>query len=734
MLETSRVPVALFVSVLLFIATSACSSDPEPDVSQDSSASDVADMDRSSDDVADLAPDRDSADEEVVDAEDAASDARQEVEVDVGPVFEPEVHSLLSPRESVLPSDVDSCPTIAAERCSEDTRQVCRVFDPAAGEFPEEPPELVERVFYYDRYMDLYQRTENSGLTYYTTEYIAPGTPEGEWADPELFQEYKDHGDGAFYMGNFLFSAAHRYAVTGTEADYERMVQLLERQLNNWRVTGVPGYMIRSTFAMLDEGVSIPPGFPQYNLHEHKERSNHVIYTLAEERRDLVPAYYYEGVDIDDDRAIDLATTPTMEGSPSLDAYSGALLGFQAVFGLLREDDSALRDEVTEGATCFLRRLRKIRIRNLSGSVFGQAAVDVLTSGSAFHPDDDDIDLSEIDTLTGFMLEAIPPGNPGNFEFDCPEALPTEVDPDWDLDAADPDFAITLLDLASRMSGEGDYPIDFVYFVSHRGGDVAYLLDYAIFAYHATGEHAYLDWIQSELIEGVPGLEVLNTLGSFFLPPPWIGGDLIHPVLYALLGQLDDDLVAPQVRRAQLEELKSKLFENDNNAYFGMTYAASVNESFDSDIGTYAAWAAEELAGYAINPEFPLDPKRNYNTDYIENPVDGYDATPPTEEEVTICETGIFVGGSELVPGPGVDSDFELISRVPLPVGMRVPHDMIWHFSPFNLKRDHGSREGRAQMMFIDLTLPFWIGRYHGLIESGEGMALAWEDTEEACD
>lgn len=37
-------------------------------------------------------------------------------------------------------------------------------------------------------------------------------------------------------------------------------------------------------------------------------------------------------------------------------------------------------------------------------------------------------------------------------------------------------------------------------------------------------------------------------------------------------------------------------------------------------------------------------------------------------------------------------------------------------------------------MMFIDLTAPFWIGRYHGLIDSGDGMALAWEDTGDSCE
>ena len=634
---------------------------------------------------------------------------------------------------SVLPPEVQSCGSIADQTCIAGTRHVCAVYDPAGGGFTGEPSDLVQRVYHADRYMDLYQRTESSGVGYFTTAYQAPGTPEAEWAAPERFERYVDHGDGAFYMGLYVFAAAHRYAVTGTAADYDRMVALLEKQLLNWRITGVPGYMIRAPFAMLDPDVPVPPGHPEYNLHGHKERTNHVLYTVPEERRHLLPDYYHQGVDIDGRH---YATTPTLEGSPSLDAYSGAFLGFQFAYDLLRPADRRLREEIAEAVTCFLKRMRKLRIDRLQESELGRFLIGYLFSTGALHLDPDDIDLTRVDTIVGYVQETLPPEDVGDFPLDCPAHLPTEVDPSYAMDATNPLFIFQLVDLVRKLQGQGPHPIDFVYFVSHRGGDVGYLINYALFAHQVSGDPAYLDFLQDALIDEVDGLAVLNTAGSFFLPPycnAWIGGDLIHPIFYGTLARLDDDRIAPSHRRALREEFKDKLFANDGNAYFGMTYAASVGSAFDPGVRAYAARAAEELDDYVLDAAYPLDPKRNYSTDHITHPLPGYEPEPPTQAEVNTCEQGLYLGDFEIIPGPGVDPDFAVISRAPLPVELRVPHQLIWHFSPFNLKRDFGDREGRDHMAHIDLTLPYWIGRYHGLIASGRGTALGWQDLGTPC-
>ncbi|MCB9477950.1 MAG: hypothetical protein H6684_05810 [Deltaproteobacteria bacterium] len=723
---------AFVVLTLIAFGLPSCGGDDDDDNDtssiDDDASDDDTDDDTSDDDTGD---DDDSTDDDDTSDDDTADDDTTDDDTDDGL----KVEALLEGTASILPNGVESCAVIAQTQCVGGVLKECAIYDTGEGEFADDPPAWLERIYYLDRYHDLYYQSENSGLNFETITGIEPGADEAVWSDPANFDEHQDWGDGAFYMGYQLMAASLRYAVTGTDADYARMVATLEKQLNNWRVTGVPGYMVRATAAMLDQGVSIPPHHPEYNLRTYKERSNHVIYTVDPARYELIPDYYHEGVTIDE---TPYNTTPMMEGSPSLDAYSGALMGQQMAFDLLREEDSALADEIAQNVTCFLKRHKKLRITNLTDSPLGRAAVQYLTNASAFHPDPDDIDLSEVGTLIGYVQEAIPPpdADTGSFIEGCPDTLPTEVDPDYDLDASAKGFLGKLLALGNRLAGNGDAPIDFIYFVSHRGGDVGFLLNYALFAYHATGDQQYLDWIDSALVDEIDGLAVLNTAGSFYLPifcNSWIGGDLIHPILYAALARVDDDALAPALRRTLLEEFKNKLFATDNNAYFGLTYGAVMDASVDPLVGDYVDWAVEELSGYIQHPDHPLDPKRKYSTDFITNPLPGYEPEGPTQDEIDACEAGIELGPIE-IPGPGVDPDFEVVSRAPLPVGKRVPHDLIWHFSPHNLKRDYGSNEGRGHLMFTDLTVPFWLGRYYDFIDDGQGTALAWRATGASCD
>jgi len=673
-------------------------------------------------------------DDEDDDADDNDDNNDNDDDADDNDVMEITVGPSISANDSVLPAEIESCSLIAAEECRAGTLHRCAIYDAAADEFPENPPAFLERILYIDRYGDLYNTKDFSQLVYYHTEYIAPGTPEQTWSAPAMFDYYRDHGDSAFYQGYHVCAAAHRFAVTGTDADYRRMVEHLERQLGNWRITGVPGYMIRAVSAMLEDGTAIPPGHPEYNLREYKERTNHVLYTVTEpDLLALLPAYYYEGVTIDD---VYYPTTPMIEGGPSLDAYSGALLGFDYAYDLLRSEDQALKDEIAECVTCFIGRLRKIRVTNVQDSILGSLAMEYLMGTGSLHLDPDDINLDDIDTMVGYVAEAIPPDDPGDFQFECSDTLPSDVHPNYDWDANDPSFLIHLLSLAYRLSGLGDYPIDFVYLTSHRGGDVAFMAHWMTLAYHVTGDERYLNFIREALVHEIDGLAVLNTAGSFYLPPycgSWIGGDLLHPIIHTTLRHLGDGPLTDELRRTLLEEFKNKLFLTDDNAYFGVTYGTVMSADDDPEAADYLTWAVGELNGYVIHPEYPLDPKRNYNTDYITDPLPDYPPTPPTAEEVAVCEQGFELFGIEIVPGPGVDPDFEVISPLALPVGMRVPHELIWHFSPFNLKRDFGDAEGRRIYMFTDLTVPFWIADYHQAIPDGQDMALGWQDTGEAC-
>ncbi|MCL4235419.1 MAG: hypothetical protein KJ042_12975, partial [Deltaproteobacteria bacterium] len=496
--------IALGLMLAIAITGCGCGDDDSP-----ASDSDAADDD-------DGAPADDDTDDDVDD--DAGDDDTwpplPDDDADDDTSFDLDVHAALVAPPSVLPGGIESCAVIDQTECRSGTEHVCAIYDAGAGDFTDDPPEFIERIYHHERYHDLQHKSDSAMLTVHTTDGMPPGTDRGVWSDPAAFEEYADWGDGAFYAGMALSAASLRFAATGTDADYGRMVDYANTLLLNWRVTDVPGYMIRSVAAMLDDGVPIPPGHPEYNLREYKERTNHVLYTLAPELRDLVPAYYYEGADLDHDDTPDLATTPLLEGSPSQDAYSGALVGMQLAYDLLRGEHQALKDEIAENAICNMTRLRKLRISHLSDSALGRLAVQYLTSSGGYHPDPDDIDLDGIDTLVGYVQEALPPGDPGDFEFGCPDAPPVEVDPKYDLDARDPLFLLHLADLAVKLTGEGDHPIDFIYFVSHRGGDVIYLINYALFAYHVSGEQKFLDFIKNQLIDEIDGLAVLNTAGS----------------------------------------------------------------------------------------------------------------------------------------------------------------------------------------------------------------------------
>jgi hypothetical protein len=198
---------------------------------------------------------------------------------------------------------------------------------------------------------------------------------------------------------------------------------------------------------------------------------------------------------------------------------------------------------------------------------------------------------------------------------------------------------------------------------------------------------------------------------------------------------LGDDALADEHRRAMREELKDKLLANDANAFFGVNYGAVMTGDDDPGAAAYLADALDALRDYQLNAEYPLDPKRNYSTNYIDDPLPdpAYHPVSPTQADIDACEAGLELFGITLVPGPGIDPDFEQISASPLPVGLRVPHDLIWHFSPFNLKREYGASEGRDHKLFSDFTLPFWLGRSIGAVEEGEASALAWRDTGVPC-
>lgn len=638
--------------------------------------------------------------------------------------------------EAVAPvvDDATSCGTYLEERCVAGALERCTVHD-AAGPVSD-PPQTAHLAFLRDRYQDLYHVRDASGLNRETRDPMPPGTDELVWGDPAQFRTWEDHGDAAYYMGYFTYAAASRYAVTGTHADYERMVDLTRRQLLNWRVTGVPGYMFRAPFGMLPEGVAVPEGHPELGWHGYKERSTHVVYPLDETARALLPDHYHGTMTVDGQ---EYTVTATAEGSPSLDAYSGALLGLLHARDLLQPSEQEVVDTIDEAVRCHVNRYKKLRIRNVQDSPQLADLMKVFLARGVYAPDPDDIDLGAQEDFYGYVLEAVPPpGASGEgFEWGCPDGPPREVDPDYDLDASDgPAFIGKILDLALRMQGQGDRPIDFVYFTSLRGGDAVFMMNLAIQAWYVTGDDRYLDFLEEDLVAEQSAPDVANTIGSFQLPDwcdDWIGSDLVHPIVLAAMRRTEgsDHPVPEALARAMREEYRNKALAGDGQSWFLLTHGAYADASLDPALGADREAALADIAAYIQHPDHPDDPKRAYTVDYLADPEAWVDPRYPSAQDQEVCGAPVEVFGVT-IEGEAIDPD-EALNRTPVPSGARVKQSQIWHFNPFLLGRDFGGRHERSMEYFIDYTAPYWVGRSLGDFAGDEGLALGWTPTDEGC-
>jgi hypothetical protein len=641
---------------------------------------------------------------------------------------------LVAPSDPTENSGVESCSLVDETRNVEGITQICAPWDPATLSFPQEVPVAVTRAFTQDRYHDRYFLIDGSGLNFRTVDEMPAGTPESVWGSAEQFDHWDDWGDAAYYTGWFLYAAAHRYATTGTAADHDRMVDLVERQLLNWRVSGAPGAMFRAPFAMLEQGIAVPTGQREYNLHEHKDRSNHVIYALDDNAQAWLPTYYRDGVDVD---GTHYATVPTAEGSPSLDAYSGGLLGLTHAWDLLDDQNTGLRDEITETVRCHLNRYKKLRIRNVQSNPEVTSLIGVLTQAGTFTTDSDDFDIGGQDTLYGYVMEAVPPqdGDDSQFEWGCAEGPPRAVDPQYDFDASSSWFLADILALGVRLTGAGDQPIDFVYFTSIRGADAAYMIHLAVTAWALTGDDRYLEMLRDDLIGEQFALELVNTLGNFQVPDfceDWIGTDLVHPVIQATIARLgfNDDLLSASLERALREEFRFDQLSTDGQSWFMTTYASVADAAQDPALEEDLDAALADLSGYIQSEGFPFDPKRALNRDYVAAPESWTELRYPTPEEIDVCEQDLEVLGIVL-EGEPIDPD-DPINATAVPAGRRLKENQIWHFTPYRLHRDFGSRHQRTHESFIDWTVPTWFARSAGQLDDHEGMVLAWQEVAES--
>ena len=140
---------------------------------------------------------------------------------------------------------VSGCGIYLEERCEAGSQQRCEVYDAAGDSWVDTPDDLLRRVLLYDRWYDLYSSPQGQCAERVFGADTSPDMDEATWADPAMHHHYAGRGDSAIWTGAAVHADAFRYAVTGTQADYERLERGIRVLLTKFDVTGVPGYLSR---------------------------------------------------------------------------------------------------------------------------------------------------------------------------------------------------------------------------------------------------------------------------------------------------------------------------------------------------------------------------------------------------------------------------------------------------------------------------------------------------------
>ena len=653
----------------------------------------------------------------------------------VGPPFERSVPNPLNG------TGVESCAVYLEEQCVEGALRRCTVYDPAARSFVSELDPLLERVLLFERWYELYHAPNGQTAERGFNTPIGPGRPEAAWGDPDLFTRYIGAGDAAIWTGAALNAFILRYLVTGTEADYERMENKVRDLLRLFDVTGIPGYLARNHFLLV---AAEAPTTDQIIVEHGDAGLDHRDYPIPNpETIDGLPPIYFDGID-DGDRV--WTGEPMWHGNPSIDQYTGPMVTFPAAFALLRDED--LKSRLAEHMTCYLRRLRRLELINLQDSPEVLDAVQAFFGGGGLNLDPDDIDFRQLDTVIAYYLEQPNSANERTFDRTCPESIALE--PTRLLDASDSMFPLEMaalaLDLQSRDNVRAG-GIDHIYVPSVRGGDAVHMMHLAAMSYYFTGNEMYADFLRDELLGSLGAADVADTMGAL-IPPPWCrsyyGDHITFSPLWAFINLLDDSPLRTRLHHAMRDETWEKIGFDLGNAKLNLMYAGVVPPVIAGVSTDPVESAIESVRNIGGNGGVLNDPRRGYTRSYDEIvALMPLSMTPvcPTEQQRATCETPISVFGLEIPAEPithecadrpeecPMEGDVCAWSMAsgPLPVQARKWSDFIWQRNPYAIGEYHGS-EGTRQSPGLDVIEPYWLARYYGFIEEGEGQVLAWED------
>ena len=657
------------------------------------------------------------------------------------PSSPPSFRPYVSAPSSILPDDLSACSVIADQQCEGGNTQECTLFDTTEDDWAITVEPMTEQAFWFDRYFDLYHQANGLSMDLDFTQAVPAGTPESVWSSDAYFRSYDGRGDASGWTGTALWGAAARYAVTGTETDYERMLQKAEAMGFLYEVTGVPGLLARSHFAMLEEGAPDPVGHWNKSIFRHSigdGSDGPFEFVIDPALHDRLPDYYLDGVEIDGSL---YATTPILQSDASRDMYVRSLPGFMLAYDLLGEGarEDAVRDVVRSEIPCTLNRMKKGRIINLQQSTEILEAMTTYFNGPGLHFDEGDLDFQTLDTLIFYTLEQPHPQAEELFDPTCPDGPPMDFDPELELDAADDEFLLNFLQLALRETRQSDFPIAWSMHVSVRASDTLFMTQWALTAHALTGDERYLDFLD-QMMNEVDYWGVLNTYGALQLPK-WCashyGPSLGYPSLYNTLARIDRE-ESPDYweAMASVAYLEARLKENEprQDPFFGLLYSQMVTPAVDPTMDDYVAESVALLSTYGMNPEDKLEPDRSYPRDFVNNP----DPEVPLEEiapgdpEWELCENPITVMGIQ-IPAPDIDG-IPIRSVDPLPLDQRIGGTFLWQMDPWMVQRTYGGVGMDTQWPMLGLFTPYWVGRMDGVITEGTGLALAWKDTGEPCE
>jgi hypothetical protein len=681
--------------------------------------------------------------EEVI--EDATADADVATPLPPLPIKPP----LATPADPLADKDVESCAVYQAESCVAGKKMACAVYDTTTDAFVEPDP-MLRRVLLLERWRDLYNKPDGMTSERNFKNPTLPGTPEEVWAAYDNFSSQEGMGDSGIWTGWTVIGDILRYSQTGTEADYQRMEDGIRTLVTMYEVTGVPGYFIRYFFLLL------PDGTPNDPAHVFRYESSRPINAhtrdVDEDALALLPAVYRDGVEVAEGEFV--KGRPMWYGRPSIDQNTGPMNALPMAYAMLK--DEALKDRIEYHLTCYLNRLKRIEIINLDQNPGLRDTLMQFFGSGGLNLDPDDMDLTKIKSVVGYVQHQINTANEATYDRTCPAGPPRE---NWrTIDAAGDTFILDMLELTGDMGTGPDNrenQIDHYYFPNIRGGDTIHLLHLAAMAYWFTGEEQYREFFFRDIIEDLDGLRVIATTGAYD-QLKWcshfFGDQLTYGSWWVLLGMLEDGELKTELQKQFHMEMWDKLLKQKGNADFYLMYAGEVPEDM-TDGGRQQAldYALTELAtmggnGFVEGEPVLDDPRRSYTLtpEFVLAHADGIVAECPTQEEIDLCNQEIEFMGTK-IPGantidyiPCDDANpyvckhadgkcSESMASAALPVALRQHTDWLWQRNPYALMKGVG-REGGTQYPGNDLSEPYWNARRYGFITEGAGQVLAWQE------